>query len=100
MPLTHPPGHAQVELGEAIGVVGGIERKFHLVAMDLLHSNAIFVVACAAETTEAFCDGHFRAIEFFGDAPRLILEGRWEDETKLQLLSIHQSTGLQSICSY
>jgi transposase len=40
-------------------------RKIHYPAMDLPHSDAIFVVAYPAETTEAFCDGHVRAFEFF-----------------------------------
>ena len=65
VPLTHPPGHAQVDFGEALGVIGGVERKIHYLAMDLAHSDAIFVVAYPAETTEAFCDGHVRAFEFF-----------------------------------
>ena len=58
---SHPPGHAQADFGEAIGVIGGVERKIHFLAMDLPHSDAIFVVAYPAETTEAFCDGHVRA---------------------------------------
>ena len=27
VPLVHPPGHAQADFGEAIGVIGGVERK-------------------------------------------------------------------------
>jgi hypothetical protein len=27
VPLAHPPGHAQVDFGEAIGVIGGVRRK-------------------------------------------------------------------------
>ena len=65
VPLTHPPGHAQADFGEALGVIGGVERKIHYLAMDLPHSDAIFVVAYPAETTEAFCDGHVKAFEFF-----------------------------------
>jgi transposase len=26
VPLVHPPGHAQADFGEAIGVIGGVER--------------------------------------------------------------------------
>lgn len=37
VPLVHPPGHAQVDFGEALGVIGGIERKIHFLAMDLPH---------------------------------------------------------------
>ena len=57
VPLAHPPGHAQVDFGEAIGIIGGIERKIHFFAFDLPHSDACFVIAYPAETTEAFCDG-------------------------------------------
>lgn len=69
VPLLHPPGHAQVDFGEAIGEIGGVERKIHFLAMDLPHSDAIFVVGYPAETTEAFCDGHARAFEFFDGVP-------------------------------
>ena len=54
VPLVHPPGHAQVDFGEVLGVIGGVERKIHFLAMDLPHSDAIFVAAYPAETTEAF----------------------------------------------
>ena len=67
VPLLHPPGHAQADFGEALGVIGGIERKIHYLAMDLPHSDAIFVVAYPAETTEAFCDGHVKAFAFFAN---------------------------------
>ena len=73
VPLKHPPGHAQVDFGEAIGVIGGVERKIHFFAFDLPHSDACFVVGYPAETTEAFCDGHVRAFTFFGGVPQSIL---------------------------
>jgi transposase len=47
--------------------------------MDLPHSDACFVVAYPAETTEAFCDGHVCAFAFFGGVPRSILY----DNTKI-----------------
>ena len=43
VPLTHPPGHAQVDFGEALAVIGGVERKIHFLAMSLPHSDACFV---------------------------------------------------------
>ena len=58
VPLTHRPGHAQVDFGEALAVIGGVERKIHFLAMSLPHSDACFVKAYPGETTEAFCDGH------------------------------------------
>ena len=84
VPLVHPPGHAQVDFGEALGVIGGVERKIHFLAMDLPHSDAIFVVGYPAETTEAFCDGHVRAFAFFDGVPKSILY----DNTKIAVAKI------------
>jgi hypothetical protein len=84
VPLVHPPGHAQVDFGEALGVIGGVERKIHYLAMDLPHSDAIFVAAYPAETTEAFCDGHVKGFAFFGGVPRSILY----DNTKIAVARI------------
>ena len=38
VPLRHDPGHAQADFGEALAVIGGVERKIHFFAMDLAHS--------------------------------------------------------------
>jgi transposase len=84
VPLMHPPGHAQADFGEAIAVIGGVERKIHYFAFDLPHSDAIFVVAYPAETTEAFCDGHVQALAFFGGIPQSILY----DNTKIAVARI------------
>ena len=73
VPLTHPPGHAQVDFGEALAVIGGVERKIHFLAMSLPHSDACFVKAYPGETTEAFCGGHVSGFSFFGGVPRSIL---------------------------
>ncbi|MEQ1847841.1 MAG: IS21 family transposase, partial [Nitrospira sp.] len=67
VPLLHPPGHAQADFGEALAIIGGVERKIHYFAYDLPHSDANFVVAYPAETTEAFCDGHVQAFGFFAN---------------------------------
>ena len=83
-PLMHPPGHAQVDFGEAIAIIGGVERKIHYFAFDLPHSDAIFVVAYPAETTEAFCDGHVQAFAFFDAIPQSILY----DNTKIAVARI------------
>jgi transposase len=84
VPLIHPPGHAQADFGEAIAVIGGVERKIHYFAFDLPHSDAIFVVAYPAETAEAFCDGHVQALSFFGGIPQSILY----DNTKIAVARI------------
>jgi hypothetical protein len=41
-----------------VAEIAGVERKIHFFAVDLPHSDACFVQAYPAETTEAFCDGH------------------------------------------
>jgi transposase len=82
VPLRHDAGHAQVDFGEA--VIGGVERKIHFFAMDLPHSDAGFVQAYPAETTEAFCAGHVAAFAFFGGVPLSILY----DNTKLAVARI------------
>jgi len=79
VPLVHPPGHAQVDFGEAIGIIGGVRQKLHIFFMDLPHSDAPFIKAYPAETTEAFLDGHVSAFVFFGGVPQSILY----DNTKL-----------------
>jgi len=84
VPLAHPPGHAQADFGEALAVIAGIERKIHFLAMNLPHSDAIFVIAYPAETTEAFCDGHVKAFAFFGGVPQSILY----DNTKIAVARI------------
>jgi transposase len=73
VPLSHPPGHAQVDFGEALGEIGGVRRKLHYFAMALPHSDAFFIKAYPAETTGAFCDGHVSAFAFFGGVPLSIL---------------------------
>lgn len=73
VPLSHPPGHAQVDFGEALGEIGGVQRKLHYFAMALPHSDAFFIKAYPAETTEGFCDGHVSAFAFFGGVPLSVL---------------------------
>jgi transposase len=84
VPLSHEPGHAQADFGEALAEIGGVEQKIHFFAMDLPHSDACFVQAYPAETIEAFCAGHTAAFDFFGGVPRSILY----DNTKLAVARI------------
>jgi transposase len=84
VPLRHDPGHAQADFGEALAVIGGVERKIHFFAMDLPHSDACLVQAYPAETSEAFCEGHNVSFEFFGGVPCSILY----DNTKLAVARI------------
>jgi len=84
VPLAHDPGHAQVDFGEALVVIAGVERKAHFLAMDLPQSDGCFLKAYPAEISEAFCDGHVAAFAFFGGIPRSILY----DNTKLAVARI------------
>ena len=62
VPLSHPPGHAQCDFGEALVIIGGVERKAHCFILDLPHSDGCFVKAYPAETTGAFLGGVARSI--------------------------------------
>ena len=35
VPLSHAPGHAQCDFGEAVAVISGVERKVHYFVLDL-----------------------------------------------------------------
>ena len=84
VPLTHAPGEAQADFGEALVVVAGVEQKAHYLAIDLPHSDDCFVVAFPAETTGAFLEGHVRAFTYFGGVPTRILC----DNTKIAVAKI------------
>ena len=84
VPLTHAPGEAQADFGEALVVIAGVEQKAHYLAMDLPHSDDCFVAAVPAETTEAFLEGHVRAFAYFGGVPTRILY----DNTKIAVAKI------------
>ena len=73
VPLSHPPGHAQCDFGEALVVIGGVERKAHCFVLDLPHSDGCFVRAYPAESTDAFLDGHVAAFAYLGGVPQSIL---------------------------
>ncbi len=84
VPLSHRPGHAQADFGEADAYIDGKKVRFHYFCMDLPHSDGCFVKAYPAETAEAFCDGHVAAFDFFGGVPQSILY----DNTRLAVAKI------------
>ena len=84
VPLSHPPGHAQCDFGQARAVIDGVEQRIHYFVLDLPHSDGCFVKAYPAETTEAFCDGHVSAFSFLGGVPQSIVY----DNTKLAVAKI------------
>ena len=73
VPLHHAPGHAQADFGEALVVIGGVEQKAHFFALDLPHSDACYIRAYPAATSEAWADGHVHAFAFFGCVPQSVL---------------------------
>ncbi len=73
VPLTHPPGHAQADFGEAQVEIGGVLAKAHYFVIDLPHSDESYVRAFPAETTEAFLEGHVQAFRYWDGVPRRIL---------------------------
>lgn len=84
VPLAHRPGRAQVDFGEADIYLGGVKTRIHYFCLDLPHSDAIFVKAYPAETTEAFLDGHVAAFAWLGGVPLSILY----DNTKIAVARI------------
>jgi len=84
VPLSHDPGHAQVDFGESLVDISGVRMKAHCFVMSLPHSGAVFVKAYPGETTEAFCDGHVSAFAFFGGTPLSITY----DNTKIAVARI------------
>lgn len=72
LPLSHPPGEAQVDFGHATIRLAGEETKVALFVLTLPYSGAIFIQAFPRECTETFLEGHRRAFEFCGGVPRRI----------------------------
>ena len=69
LPLSHKPGEAQFDFGEAKVLYRGRERKAAFFVMSLPHSDAFFCQAFPRECTETFQEGHKRAFEFFQGVP-------------------------------
>ena len=73
VPLSHPPGHAQADFGQADVIIGGVQQTAHFLTVDLPHSDDAFVMAFPGETSEAFCEGHNQAFAYFGGVPTRIV---------------------------
>lgn len=69
VPLSHPPGRAQFDFGEATVGIAGVRRKAALGVMTLPYCDAYFVQAYPRECTETFQAAHVAAFEFFGGVP-------------------------------
>jgi transposase len=45
VPLAHPPGHAQIDFGEAVAIIDGQRLKLHVFCFHLPHSDAFYLKA-------------------------------------------------------
>ena len=69
VPISHPPGRAQFDFGEATVRIAGVECKAALAVMTMPYSDAYFLSAYPRECTETFHAGHVAGYEFFGGVP-------------------------------
>lgn len=69
VPLSHPPGHAQFDFGEAVVEIAGVRRKAALGVITLSYSDTYFLSAYPRECTETFQAAHVAGFEFFGAVP-------------------------------
>jgi transposase len=69
VPLSHPPGEAQFDFGEATVVIAGERCKAAFAVMTLPFSDAWHLSAYPRECTETFQAAHVAAFEFFGGVP-------------------------------
>ena len=69
VPLSHPPGHAQFDFGEATVEIAGERVKAALGVITLPYSDAYFLSAYPRECTETFQAAHVAGFAFFGGVP-------------------------------
>ena len=72
LPLSHPPGEAQVDYGFAKVMLAGVETDVAVFVMSLPYSDAVYIQVFPRECTETFQEGHARAFAFFGGVPSRI----------------------------
>jgi len=72
LPLSHPPGQAQVDFGYAYVDLAGEREQVAFLVVTLPYSDAFYMQAFPRECTESFQEGHKRAFEFFGGVPTRI----------------------------
>jgi transposase len=90
IPLMHYAAHAQVDFGEADVYLAAKKTRIHYFCLHLPQSDAIFVKAYLAETTEAFQDGHVTAFAWLGGVPKQIVY----DNSRIAVSKI-QSNGVR-----
>ncbi len=72
VPLSHPPGEAQVDFGFAEIDLAGVRTPVALFVLSLPYCDAVYCQVFPRECTEVFLEGHRRAFEFVGGVPRRI----------------------------
>lgn len=73
LPLEFDPGQdAQVDWGEALATIHGVQQTVQVFVMTLCYSRRTFVMAFPSQRQEAFFAGHEAAFAFFGGVPRRI----------------------------
>ena len=72
LPLSHPPGEAQVDYGFAEVVLAGVPTQVAVFVMSLPYSDAVYIQVFPRECTETFQEGHARAFTFWGGVPTRI----------------------------
>ncbi len=95
LPLEFDPGHdAQVDWGEAEGIVAGVRQTIQYFELRLNYSRKVFARAYPAQKQEAFFDAHVAAFHYLGGVPhtltydnltaavRQVLEGRRREEQR------------------
>ena len=69
VPLSHPPGHAQFDVGVAVVEIAGVRTKAALGVITLPYSDTYFLSAYPRECTETFQAAHVAGFEFFDGVP-------------------------------
>jgi transposase len=91
LPLSHPPGEAQVDFGFADVIVQGVPTQVAVFVLSLPYSDAVYCQVFPRECTEVFQEGHSRAFAFLGGVPRRIAY----DNTKTAVAKITGSRDRQ-----
>ena len=81
---------------EVLPPPSGVRMKLHVFCFDLPQSDACFIKAYPAETTEAFLDGHVSAFVFFGGVPISIFvrDSRPRQQKSVKARETHIVNGL------
>lgn len=87
IPLAYEAGHdAQVDWGEGIVIIDGVEMKVQTFHMTLSYSRCHFMMAFPSQKQECFAAGHVAAFEFFNGIPRRISYDNLKTAVKEMLL--------------